>query len=143
MNQVNNKPLVIASISAGRSEINQLAVELTDDSLSDVGLYKGSIVIVEIDPTPYFDRLCAVVTDEGVKIRYILRANGKYWLCPKNPKYAIEETPSVEVLGYVHAYPEDVYPPTREPVTEKVTASKPSWRNRPMVLKARGGIRPS
>jgi hypothetical protein len=85
--------------------------------LSDLGFNKGCVCIVEIDPKPYYDRLVAVITDEGIVLWFLVRSGGRYILCPKSPKHDIEFAITLEVLGYVHtAYlagseNDQIYPP--------------------------------
>jgi Peptidase S24-like len=94
--------LFMTALDHRRDPNLQLAVQMRDESLSDLGIHTDDVCVVEINSDLFSDRLMAMTTDEGVLIRYVVKEDGQYILIPQNAAYAVRVLVGAEILGFVH-----------------------------------------
>lgn len=95
--------LYCAPIPSGRNPAKQVAIEMQDDSLSDVGIKEGCVVLVELSTEHIPERLTAVITDSGdLLVRFVVHSRDEFILVPANPEYPRIRCPALDILGHVH-----------------------------------------
>lgn len=92
-----------APLQPDRDPIKQIAIEITDDSLSEIDIRTGCVVIVEISTQLFPDIPHAVITADGsILVRYVVPTKDGFTLVPANANYARIRSASIDILGYVH-----------------------------------------
>ena len=91
------------SFDTGGREGEHFALRVRGESMIDVGILPGDLVVVHSQPTARHGEIVVALLEDEATVKRLSLRNGQVWLLPENERYSPIDGTHAKILGKVTA----------------------------------------